>query len=110
MNRFPTRSRLCGIGACVQLSLLLEGFRSVTLSLHPQPRILDNSFVSCRQNRHRTASQSEQQSARRLGQLQDNLSSFDLALSPDEVKIIDDTSHIDLGFPPHPCQQFLDPM
>jgi hypothetical protein len=31
--------------------------------------------------------------------LQDNLASFDLALSPDQVKTLDDASHIDLGFP-----------
>jgi aryl-alcohol dehydrogenase-like predicted oxidoreductase len=37
--------------------------------------------------------------ARKLSQLQDNLASFDLALSPDQVKILDDASHIDLGFP-----------
>jgi aryl-alcohol dehydrogenase-like predicted oxidoreductase len=37
--------------------------------------------------------------ARKLTQLQDNLASFDLALSPDQVKILDDASRIDLGFP-----------
>ena len=37
--------------------------------------------------------------ARKLTQLQDNLASFDLALTPDKVKILDDASHIDLGFP-----------
>lgn len=37
--------------------------------------------------------------ALKLTQLQDNLASFDLALSPDQVKILDDASHIDLGFP-----------
>ena len=37
--------------------------------------------------------------ARKLSQLQDNLASFDLGLSPDQVKILDDASHIDLGFP-----------
>jgi aryl-alcohol dehydrogenase-like predicted oxidoreductase len=37
--------------------------------------------------------------ARKLSQLQDNLASFDLALSPDQIKILDDASHIDLGFP-----------
>ena len=37
--------------------------------------------------------------ARKLSQLQDNLASFDLALSSDQVKILDDASHIDLGFP-----------
>jgi hypothetical protein len=31
--------------------------------------------------------------------LQDNLASIDLALSPEQVKILDDASHIDLGFP-----------
>jgi diketogulonate reductase-like aldo/keto reductase len=37
--------------------------------------------------------------ARKLTQLQDNLASFDLALSPDQIKTLDDASHIDLGFP-----------
>jgi hypothetical protein len=37
--------------------------------------------------------------ARKLTQLQDNLASFDLALSTDQVKILDDASRIDMGFP-----------
>jgi aryl-alcohol dehydrogenase-like predicted oxidoreductase len=37
--------------------------------------------------------------ARKLTQLQDNLASFDLALSQDQLKVVDDASHIDLGFP-----------
>jgi aryl-alcohol dehydrogenase-like predicted oxidoreductase len=37
--------------------------------------------------------------ARKLSQLEDNLASFDLALSHDQIKILDDASHIDLGFP-----------
>ena len=37
--------------------------------------------------------------ARKLSQLQDNLASFDLALSPNQIKILDDASRIDLGFP-----------
>jgi aryl-alcohol dehydrogenase-like predicted oxidoreductase len=37
--------------------------------------------------------------ARKLSQLQDNLASFDWALSPDHIKILEDASHIDLGFP-----------
>ena len=37
--------------------------------------------------------------ARKLSQLQDNLASFDVALSADQVKILEDASHIDLGFP-----------
>jgi aryl-alcohol dehydrogenase-like predicted oxidoreductase len=37
--------------------------------------------------------------ARKLSQLQDNLASFELALSPDQIKILDNASHIDLGFP-----------
>jgi len=37
--------------------------------------------------------------ARKLTQLQDNLASFDLALTPDQFKILEDASHIDLGFP-----------
>jgi aryl-alcohol dehydrogenase-like predicted oxidoreductase len=36
--------------------------------------------------------------ARKLSQLEDNLASFDLALSLEQVKILDDASHIDLGF------------
>jgi len=36
---------------------------------------------------------------RKLTQLQDNLASFDLALLPDQPKILDGASHIDLGFP-----------
>ena len=37
--------------------------------------------------------------ARKLPQLQDNLASFDLQLSADEMKTLDDASSIDLGFP-----------
>ena len=37
--------------------------------------------------------------ARKLAQLQDNLASLDLALSPEQVKSLDDASRIDLGFP-----------
>jgi aryl-alcohol dehydrogenase-like predicted oxidoreductase len=37
--------------------------------------------------------------ARKLHQLQDNLASLDLQLSPDQVKTLDDASQIDLGFP-----------
>jgi aryl-alcohol dehydrogenase-like predicted oxidoreductase len=37
--------------------------------------------------------------ARRLTQLEDNLGSFDLALSSEQVNILDDASRIDLGFP-----------
>jgi len=37
--------------------------------------------------------------ARKLTQLQDNLASFDMTLSPDQVRILDDASHIDLRFP-----------
>jgi aryl-alcohol dehydrogenase-like predicted oxidoreductase len=37
--------------------------------------------------------------ARKLTQLQDNLASLDLALSPDQVKILEEASRIDLGFP-----------
>jgi aryl-alcohol dehydrogenase-like predicted oxidoreductase len=37
--------------------------------------------------------------ARKLAQLQDNLASFDLQLSPDHVKVLDDASAIELGFP-----------
>jgi aryl-alcohol dehydrogenase-like predicted oxidoreductase len=37
--------------------------------------------------------------ARKTTQLQDNLASLDLALLPGQVKILDDASHIDLGFP-----------
>jgi aryl-alcohol dehydrogenase-like predicted oxidoreductase len=37
--------------------------------------------------------------ARKLSQLQDNLASFDLTLSADQVKVLDDASRIELGFP-----------
>jgi aryl-alcohol dehydrogenase-like predicted oxidoreductase len=37
--------------------------------------------------------------ARRLSQLQDNLASFDLTLSADQLKILDEASRIELGFP-----------
>ena len=37
--------------------------------------------------------------ARKLSQFQDNLASFDLTLSADQVKMLDDASRIELGFP-----------
>ena len=37
--------------------------------------------------------------ARKLTQLHDNLASFDLTLSPEQVKALDNASQIDLGFP-----------
>jgi aryl-alcohol dehydrogenase-like predicted oxidoreductase len=37
--------------------------------------------------------------ARKLSQLQDNLASFDVTLSPDQLKKLDEASHIELGFP-----------
>jgi aryl-alcohol dehydrogenase-like predicted oxidoreductase len=37
--------------------------------------------------------------ARRLSQLQDNLASFNLTLSAEQVKALDEASQIDLGFP-----------
>ncbi|HEX4378606.1 MAG TPA: aldo/keto reductase, partial [Candidatus Acidoferrum sp.] len=37
--------------------------------------------------------------ARKLSQLQDNLASLDLVLSPEQVNKLDDASKIDLGFP-----------
>jgi len=37
--------------------------------------------------------------ARKLAQLQDNLASLDVTLSPDQVKALDEVSRIDLGFP-----------
>jgi aryl-alcohol dehydrogenase-like predicted oxidoreductase len=37
--------------------------------------------------------------ARKLSQLQDNLASFALSLSPEHVKVLDEASQIDLGFP-----------
>ncbi len=37
--------------------------------------------------------------ARKLSQLQDNLASFDLTLSSDQVKTLDEASRIELGFP-----------
>ena len=39
--------------------------------------------------------------ARKLSQLQDNLASFDLALSAEQVKALEEASQIDLGFPYH---------
>ncbi len=37
--------------------------------------------------------------ARKLSQLADNLASFELSLTPDQVKALDEASHIDMGFP-----------
>ena len=37
--------------------------------------------------------------ARKLSQLRDNLASFDLTLSPDQLRALDEASHVDLGFP-----------
>ena len=37
--------------------------------------------------------------ARKLSQLQDNLASFDLTLSMDQLKTLDEASRIELGFP-----------
>jgi aryl-alcohol dehydrogenase-like predicted oxidoreductase len=37
--------------------------------------------------------------ARKLSQLQDNLASFDLTLSADQLQTLDDASRIELGFP-----------
>jgi aryl-alcohol dehydrogenase-like predicted oxidoreductase len=37
--------------------------------------------------------------ARKLSQFQDNLASFDLTLSPDQLKTLDEASSIELGFP-----------
>ena len=37
--------------------------------------------------------------ARKLSQLQDNLASFDLTLSPRQLKTLDEASRIELGFP-----------
>src|SRR6267142_2733426 len=39
--------------------------------------------------------------ARKLSQLQDNLASFDVSLSADQVKTLDEASRIELGFPHH---------
>ncbi|HSF25450.1 MAG TPA: aldo/keto reductase [Blastocatellia bacterium] len=39
--------------------------------------------------------------ARKLSQLQDNLASFELTLSSDHVKLLDEASSIELGFPYH---------
>jgi len=39
--------------------------------------------------------------ARNLSQLQDNLASFNLALSAEQVKALDEASQIDLGFTYH---------
>ncbi len=37
--------------------------------------------------------------ARKLSQLQDNLASFDLTLSKDQLTTLDEASRIELGFP-----------
>jgi len=37
--------------------------------------------------------------ARKLAQLEDNLASLDLVLSPDQLTLLDDASRVDLGFP-----------
>jgi aryl-alcohol dehydrogenase-like predicted oxidoreductase len=37
--------------------------------------------------------------ARKLSQIQDNLASFDLSLSPEQIKILDEASRIESGFP-----------
>lgn len=37
--------------------------------------------------------------ARKLSQLQDNLASFDLTFSADQLKILNEASRIELGFP-----------
>jgi hypothetical protein len=37
--------------------------------------------------------------ARKLSQVQDNLASFDLVLSADQLKTLDEASRIELGFP-----------
>jgi aryl-alcohol dehydrogenase-like predicted oxidoreductase len=37
--------------------------------------------------------------ARKLSQLQDNLASFDLSLTAEQVQVLDEASQIDLGFP-----------
>jgi aryl-alcohol dehydrogenase-like predicted oxidoreductase len=37
--------------------------------------------------------------ARKLSQLEDNLASFDLKLTPEQVKTLDDASQIEPGFP-----------
>jgi aryl-alcohol dehydrogenase-like predicted oxidoreductase len=37
--------------------------------------------------------------ARKLSQLHDNLASFDFSLSPEQLKTLNEASHIDLGFP-----------
>jgi aryl-alcohol dehydrogenase-like predicted oxidoreductase len=39
--------------------------------------------------------------ARKLSQLQDNLASFDLTLSAEQLKTLDEASRIELGFPHH---------
>jgi diketogulonate reductase-like aldo/keto reductase len=39
--------------------------------------------------------------ARKLSQLQDNLASFDLVLSAEQIKALDEASQIDPGFPYH---------
>ena len=45
------------------------------------------------------AMQAKGELARKLSQLQDNLASFALALSSDQLKTLDESSRIELGFP-----------
>jgi aryl-alcohol dehydrogenase-like predicted oxidoreductase len=49
--------------------------------------------------RHRTVPVIPIIGARKVAQLQDNLASLDLELSPEQLKSLDGASHIELGFP-----------
>src|SRR3984957_4413515 len=51
--------------------------------------------------RHRTVPVIPIIGARKVSQLQDNLASFDLELSSEQLKSLDDASRIELGFPQH---------
>jgi hypothetical protein len=49
--------------------------------------------------RHRIISDIPTIGARKVLQLQDNLASLDLELSPEQLKVLDEASRIELGFP-----------
>src|SRR5262249_31558927 len=49
--------------------------------------------------RHRPAPVLPILGARKLSQLEDNLASYDLSLSANQLKILDEASRIELGFP-----------
>ena len=63
-------------------------------------RLLGNSGqVALAWLRYRTVPVITLIGARKLSQLQDNLGSFDVTLSADQLKTLDEASRIELGFP-----------